>query len=153
MLRTRAPLSCSIAKTISFDLHVLGLPLAFILSQDQTLHCKKFVSDFFSKYYVWGPLFLLFKLQRTFLFLKGTAKVRLFFTFPKFIFIYFFNAYSTHFVDIFIYILQCRQPEQSLYFLSTSAYRLFTLSLKFVSNSLQCFSERECKGNIISHYP
>jgi hypothetical protein len=32
-------------------LHVLGLPLAFILSQDQTLHCKKFVSDFFSKYY------------------------------------------------------------------------------------------------------
>jgi hypothetical protein len=22
-------------------LHVLGLPLAFILSQDQTLHCKK----------------------------------------------------------------------------------------------------------------
>ena len=23
------------------DLHVLGLPLAFILSQDQTLHCKK----------------------------------------------------------------------------------------------------------------
>ena len=25
-----------------FDLHVLGLPLAFILSQDQTLHCKNF---------------------------------------------------------------------------------------------------------------
>ena len=25
-----------------FDLHVLGLPLAFILSQDQTLHCKFF---------------------------------------------------------------------------------------------------------------
>ena len=24
-----------------FDLHVLGLPLAFILSQDQTLHCIK----------------------------------------------------------------------------------------------------------------
>ena len=27
---------------LPFDLHVLGLPLAFILSQDQTLHCKKF---------------------------------------------------------------------------------------------------------------
>ncbi len=26
-----------------FDLHVLGLPLAFILSQDQTLHCNKFL--------------------------------------------------------------------------------------------------------------
>ena len=28
---------------LPFDLHVLGLPLAFILSQDQTLHCKMFV--------------------------------------------------------------------------------------------------------------
>ena len=27
-------------KLLPFDLHVLGLPLAFILSQDQTLHCK-----------------------------------------------------------------------------------------------------------------
>ncbi len=35
MLRTRAPLCI----TTPFDLHVLGLPLAFILSQDQTLHC------------------------------------------------------------------------------------------------------------------
>ena len=27
---------------LPLDLHVLGLPLAFILSQDQTLHCKNF---------------------------------------------------------------------------------------------------------------
>jgi hypothetical protein len=27
-------------KYLPFDLHVLGLPLAFILSQDQTLHCN-----------------------------------------------------------------------------------------------------------------
>ncbi|MEY3248487.1 MAG: hypothetical protein RL742_530, partial [Bacteroidota bacterium] len=33
-LRTRAPVP--IAEPL--DLHVLGLPLAFILSQDQTLH-------------------------------------------------------------------------------------------------------------------
>ena len=26
--------------SLPLDLHVLGLPLAFILSQDQTLHCK-----------------------------------------------------------------------------------------------------------------
>ena len=26
---------------LPLDLHVLSLPLAFILSQDQTLHCKK----------------------------------------------------------------------------------------------------------------
>jgi hypothetical protein len=29
-------------KHIPFDLHVLGLPLAFILSQDQTLHSMIF---------------------------------------------------------------------------------------------------------------
>jgi hypothetical protein len=28
---------------LPLDLHVLGLPLAFILSQDQTLHCNLFV--------------------------------------------------------------------------------------------------------------
>ena len=37
-LRTRAPLS-SPEGPLPSDLHVLGLPLAFILSQDQTLHC------------------------------------------------------------------------------------------------------------------
>src|SRR6478752_6764399 len=36
-LRTRAPLD----PKVSFDLHVLGMPPAFVLSQDQTL---KFVS-------------------------------------------------------------------------------------------------------------
>ncbi len=33
---------------IPFDLHVLGLPLAFILSQDQTLRCKLKVKIFSS---------------------------------------------------------------------------------------------------------
>ena len=42
MLRTRAPLSLGASSQIPSDLHVLGLPLAFILSQDQTLHCKMF---------------------------------------------------------------------------------------------------------------
>ena len=37
MLRTRAPLSLGASSQIPSDLHVLGLPLAFILSQDQTL--------------------------------------------------------------------------------------------------------------------
>ena len=35
-LLTRPPLSCP--KTASFDLHVLGAPPAFVLSQDQTLN-------------------------------------------------------------------------------------------------------------------
>ena len=46
-LHTRyAPVRNSSAESklslLPFYLHVLGLPLAFILSQDQTLHCKKF---------------------------------------------------------------------------------------------------------------
>ena len=41
MLRTRAPVASDIAILLPLDLHVLGLPLAFILSQDQTLHCKE----------------------------------------------------------------------------------------------------------------
>ena len=38
-LLTRAPVSAP--KGLSLDLHVLGLSLAFILSQDQTLHCNE----------------------------------------------------------------------------------------------------------------
>ena len=40
MLRTRAPVATNIAIVLPLDLHVLSLPLAFILSQDQTLHSK-----------------------------------------------------------------------------------------------------------------
>ena len=37
VLLTRPPLSVSINQDFPFDLHALGTPLAFILSQDQTL--------------------------------------------------------------------------------------------------------------------
>ncbi len=39
-LRTRTPVAGGIATPLPLDLHVLGLSLAFILSQDQTLRCK-----------------------------------------------------------------------------------------------------------------
>ena len=42
MLLTRLPLSIAGA----FDLHVLGLPPAFVLSQDQTLKLKVSILDF-----------------------------------------------------------------------------------------------------------
>ena len=45
MFRTRyAPVrhSCTSEEALPFDLHVLGLPLAFILSQDQTLQTNIF---------------------------------------------------------------------------------------------------------------
>ena len=40
MLLTRSPLYDRPKAGYSFDLHVLGTPPAFILSQDQTLHSK-----------------------------------------------------------------------------------------------------------------
>ena len=42
MFRTRLPVAskCIATLLLPLDLHVLSLPLAFILSQDQTLHCK-----------------------------------------------------------------------------------------------------------------
>ena len=43
MFRTRTPLSLVASYQIPLSLHVLGLPLAFILSQDQTLHCISFL--------------------------------------------------------------------------------------------------------------
>ena len=51
VLRTRAPVASDIATLLPLDLHVLGLPLAFILSQDQTLHCKVFLHDYLSSKY------------------------------------------------------------------------------------------------------
>ena len=42
MFRTRLPVAGGIATPLPLDLHVLSLPLAFILSQDQTLHCIMF---------------------------------------------------------------------------------------------------------------
>ena len=42
VFRTRLPVASIRIATdlLPLDLHVLSLPLAFILSQDQTLHCK-----------------------------------------------------------------------------------------------------------------
>ena len=55
MLLTRAPLD----PKISFDLHVLGMPPAFILSQDQTL---RFDGYEFKKFYRKGYLTFTLKL-------------------------------------------------------------------------------------------
>jgi hypothetical protein len=48
VLLTRPPLSFNGASTLSasFDLHVLGMPPAFVLSQDQTLHKRRLTFRF-----------------------------------------------------------------------------------------------------------
>jgi hypothetical protein len=43
-LLTRSPVAIHPKVMLPLGLHVLGLPLAFILSQDQTLHSEKSVS-------------------------------------------------------------------------------------------------------------
>ena len=52
MLLTRSPLSAP--KGLTFDLHALGTPLAFILSQDQTLRKGLFDSAYRSKSQIIG---------------------------------------------------------------------------------------------------
>ena len=79
---------------LPFDLHVLSLPLAFILSQDQTLHCKfdlKYLRFYSSSRLLSGGYLLLnfhFKISKNFisfclLFLKRAAKIIIFFNPPK----------------------------------------------------------------------
>ena len=50
VLLTRSPLTSKKASSLfrAFDLHVLGMPPAFILSQDQTLHLIVCLALFFS---------------------------------------------------------------------------------------------------------
>ena len=59
MLRTRAPVVSGASSLLPLDLHVLGLSLAFILSQDQTLHCN-----------IMFCFFLVPELERDLLFLR-----------------------------------------------------------------------------------
>ena len=55
-LRTRPPLSGLPKEAFPLDLHVLGLPPAFVLSQDQTLRCTIDFPIFLSLF--WAPLHL-----------------------------------------------------------------------------------------------
>ena len=78
MLLTRLPLSGNPiplrASTLlpwatSFDLHVLGMPPAFILSQDQTLQKKFILFLFFLLVFLTSGINVLLSFQRSFRFL------------------------------------------------------------------------------------
>lgn len=47
---------------LPFDLHVLGLPLAFILSQDQTLHCNNPYGRSPDSHQVTNPVILVYQI-------------------------------------------------------------------------------------------
>ena len=90
-LLTRAPLTYQPKSICPFDLHVLGLPLAFILSQDQTLHSKfdlECLGSISQSSQLWDTHYLVYAsiFQRTFVlfflprfFRFGSAKLILFF--------------------------------------------------------------------------
>ena len=100
----RSPPSVLLPHVLPLDLHVLGLPLAFILSQDQTLHCKKkFIKSWLvsqrhwiQKPWIFLNVFSCFITSKNILFVihpcdchaaylsKRTAKVRTFFELPNF---------------------------------------------------------------------
>ncbi len=101
-LRTRAPVSCIAA--IPLNLHVLGLSLAFILSQDQTIHCKKNYLSLYKSFFLNSSNLLFFPflhlsnivndriscfVAQT-LSLEAAAKVRSFF-YPPNVFLIFFS--------------------------------------------------------------
>ena len=52
VLLTRPPLASLPKEIHSLDLHVLGTPPAFVLSQDQTLRCESFFHFIFFNHLV-----------------------------------------------------------------------------------------------------
>ena len=55
MLLTRAPLYLPL-RAFAYDLHVLGIPPAFVLSQDQTLQANIRTAVLFVRLFVLNPL-------------------------------------------------------------------------------------------------
>src|SRR5258705_6735513 len=91
--------------TIPFDLHVLGPPLAFILSQDQTLRVKKVLLKFLKNYFpskedgysLFLPYFkelYLFVYRNKFSVLLRECKGNIFIKSDKFIFNYFNKLFA-----------------------------------------------------------
>ncbi len=126
-LLTRAPLVSIPKDLLPYDLHVLSLPLAFILSQDQTLHSKSsfVISEDTTDFFCLGfnsmlphfltkfpsisiQLFLAFSPFSLPLFSKASAKVQLLFKLPNFLqsFLIFIFIASQHLASLSLSRLQ-----------------------------------------------
>ena len=66
---------------LPFDLHVLGLPLAFILSQDQTLHGKSLLVPRKTQIYLYLRLFVLVVNNHTKVIDKDSLSDKIFYKF------------------------------------------------------------------------
>ena len=101
----------------AFDLHVLGTPPAFILSQDQTLHCFLISSSFDSFFYLFSLAFacfsslywrfVLFSFQCPLFspFLDCLFILSPFFYFCNYFFIFFllFSSFASFFAHFFLF--------------------------------------------------
>jgi hypothetical protein len=83
-------------RALPFDLHVLGLPLAFILSQDQTLQTNK--SSF-----LFGKLYLAFFITLLLFFFQYFKELIVLFIRT----IFFFNLYSPLRLHKFFQLMSC----------------------------------------------
>ena len=116
VLLTRSPLSLSKAsfQSAPFDLHVLGMPPAFILSQDQTLHLNRLFSSF---------LTLRFSSLASFLFLSGLAS---------------FFFFELTFLCLVFKDRAC-SPQALVYIITHLLHCQHFLSLFFTFSSFFCF--------------
>ena len=136
MLRTRAPLSWGASSPIPSDLHVLGLPLAFFLSQDQTLHCIMSQFDFSDSI---SSKFYLFKIESVIWWMVSRQLGILLFTIDHCPFTVFFLQFPILFLLVIITI-------------PSSTVTLHDLSLKNLSPSpsrlrLICYRPRRWTFN------
>ena len=111
----------------AFDLHVLGTPPAFILSQDQTLHCFLISSSFDSFFYLFSLAFACFS-SLYWRFVLFSFQCPLFSPFLDCLFIlspffYFCNYFFIFFLLFFFSGLFLHFPFPFLFF----SFRIFTI--------------------------
>ena len=129
----------------AFDLHVLGTPPAFILSQDQTLHCFLISSSFDSFFYLFSLAFacfsslywrfVLFSFQCPLFspFLDCLFILSPFFYFCNyfFIFFYFFSSLAFFYTFLFLFFFSLFTSLLFLFSLTSTPY-LLIFSISFM---------------------
>ena len=132
----------------AFDLHVLGTPPAFILSQDQTLHCFLISSSFDSFFYLFSLAFacfsslywrfVLFSFQCPLFspFLDCLFILSPFFYFCNYFFIFFLLFSSLPFFYPFLFLFFFSLFTSLLFLFFTYFY--FFLSISFMVDLFSC---------------
>ena len=115
-LLTRSPLKIEPKLNFPFDLHVLGTPPAFVLSQDQTLQYTLLKNRLALNYLIQNfvclahllSAFTSSKLARTFAFLGSCSVFKVLLMFDSFCSLQRFQHFVNYFFEIIFQIFQCR---------------------------------------------